>query len=74
MVQQIETRPGCEETQKESIRSGTESVVCEDPLGSHFENENNFESKKNQASAPQICVGPSNVPIGMVYKTGEEGA
>ncbi|GFV76231.1 hypothetical protein TNCV_4673201 [Trichonephila clavipes] len=22
--------------------------VCEDPLGSHFENENKFESKKNQ--------------------------
>ncbi|GFV49310.1 hypothetical protein TNCV_390191 [Trichonephila clavipes] len=22
--------------------------ICEDPLGSHFENENNFESKKNQ--------------------------
>ncbi|GFW05343.1 hypothetical protein TNCV_3358621 [Trichonephila clavipes] len=25
-----------------------DTTKCEDPLGSHFENENDFESKKNQ--------------------------
>ncbi|GFS99800.1 uncharacterized protein TNCV_1062591 [Trichonephila clavipes] len=29
-------------------RQGGSRNSCEDPLGSHFENENNFESKKNQ--------------------------
>ncbi|GFW82988.1 hypothetical protein TNCV_4604151 [Trichonephila clavipes] len=31
-----------------SFWSGVRCSNCEDPLGSHFENENGFESKKNQ--------------------------
>ncbi|GFX69362.1 uncharacterized protein TNCV_3866401 [Trichonephila clavipes] len=32
----------------ENVTEFLEGIDCEDPLGSHFDNENNFESKKNQ--------------------------
>ncbi|GFV94600.1 hypothetical protein TNCV_3826671 [Trichonephila clavipes] len=44
------------------MATGSNPTHCEDPLGSHFENENNLESDKSQQPFPQITLftRPSN--------------